>query len=129
MTRVTSDTMTIIINGVDYSTYVDSVSISGGGPKYELIKVWNGHKKRAVTGYEDINIELSLLMDDTILSFINGFNDNTNVYTIILGELGVIERTYNTMYVDTFNDDIAADKGLQIITVTFVGEGHPDNKN
>lgn len=128
MTRVTSETMTVIIDGVDYSVYCDSVNVSGGGAMYSFTKMYNGRKKRSVTGYTEYNIELNMLVDTATNDFIKGLSDVSASYTISLGESGVIEDTYSNMYVATESETIEASDGLQTVRITFVGEGIPSNR-
>ena len=129
MSRVTSDTMTVSFNGSDYSNYIDEVSVSGGGPIYEYVKKWNGRKSRGVTGYNEWNVTVSMLADTATGSFIPNLTDSALTYTIAIGSAGVIENTYSNMYVDTFSDKLAAEDGMEMYSITFIGEGLPSNKS
>lgn len=129
MSRLTSDSMTVIINGIEYSTFIDNVSVSGGTPIYSYTPVWNGRKKRIVTGYNEFVITLSMLMDNSNSAFIDNLEDYTQEYTISLGESGVIYNTYSNMYASEWGDTINAADGIQIMEIKFVAEGIPDNKS
>jgi len=128
MSRVTSDTMTIEINGTDYSNFIDTVDVSGGDPEYSYIPVWNGRKKRAVTGYKEFNISIAMLYDSDNSSLIDNLSDSTIAYTIVLGDSNSIQRTFNNMYFMSATDNVAAADGLQMIQLKFTGEGIPANK-
>ena len=128
MSRVSNESMSIIINSVDYSAFVDNVSVSGGTPVYEFVPVWNGRRKRVVTGYNEWNITLSFLYDTDIESLTNELTDVTKSYEITLGDGASVERTFSNMYVLSFDDTISSSDNLQMLKIQFVGEGIPDNK-
>jgi len=128
MTRVTTGTMTITINSTDYSNFINSVSVSGGSPMYNYKPMWNGRKKRVVTGYNEWNVAITMLVDTTTKTFIDGLTTPTTSYTIVIGEASTVQYQYSNMYVSEFSDAMTTDDGLQLINITFVGEGLPANK-
>ena len=128
MSFVNIDDMSILINTVEYGTYVNSINVSGGTPMYEYKPLWNGRKVRAVTGYNEWVIDMTILLDSNTKTLINAFTTTTTSYTISIGQSGVVYRTFSNLYISDFNDTMTSDDGLQMVKVQFIGEGLSSNR-
>lgn len=120
--------MSVVINSTDYSTFVDSVAVSGGTPIYEYVPVWNGRRKRAVTGYNEWVVTISILYDTEINDLIDEITDVEKEYTIVIGDNASVERTFSNMHIMSFDDSVLATDNLQMLHIQFIGEGLPSNK-
>ena len=121
--------VTIKINNVDYSTYIENFSVNGGVPEVNFINTWSGRKKYTVNNYEELEITFDMLVGSDTQTFLNGLRSNyTTSYTIIIGSDNKILNTYSNLYLSDIQESMKS-TDLQIRTIQFLGEGIPGNIN
>ena len=127
MSHVIGETMSILINSVDYSNFIDSISVSGGNAIYNYKQMYNSTYKKVISGYTNWDIKIKMLVSTDTKEFIDNLNDQSINYVIESGDSLSVTNTYSNLSVSDFSDSMSVGE-LQLIEITFNSVGLRENK-
>lgn len=86
--------VTILIDGVDYSTKISAYSEEGGGNTYAIVRSFGNNYEHVLTGRENYTLNLEHRMNGTELK---ALFENTTPVTIVISDTNMTITYYNML--------------------------------